>query len=222
MKRYLLLILLFVFTINSFSQCNEFKKFYYQIPKKKESKVYKFKDFYSEEYYYWKIIADPESQTIRTDFYDANFNNANIFIEKLDNEGSKLIQYTVFDSDNHPIDLEIIENDVFKWCDKKAFKYTINEQLSEDLERVSKVRKVKGIETITIDGKAYETLKLIDTYHYYYKNGKIGKTTSMTFYAPGMGIIENRIYSSDNVIRKMQLKEIITNSDFNKMMNASK
>ena len=104
-KRLITLNLLMVIIITS---CNSnFKEYYYTSSKSDKSKIYEYSNKEdTTETQYWKIRFNDGKMT--TDAYNSSFVKFESFTEKINTEGTELLEYLNFDEKGDSIFKEIV------------------------------------------------------------------------------------------------------------------
>jgi len=216
-KNITLLILIFI--ISSCSAQENFKDYYYQIGTKKETKIYKYVDKNDPtNVEYWKVTSIPETNELKTVSYDSDFNIYNTFDEVITESGAELTAYSDFELNDNgerkEIKANVIDKDIYKWNSDKEYSYSVNYVNKYGRFNFKKKRAESGLETITVSGKEYKTVKFKDTYliNAIDHNDEYGFYQN-TFYAQNIGMVKYERHIPNRVI-ELELVEILTELEF--------
>jgi hypothetical protein len=170
---------------------------------------------------YWKLSSNMEDNTLVTEAYNSKFIQYEYFKEKLTVEGSQLLEFISYRTDNKGYRIKTIINkpvelDVFKWDTKIPYTYS-SETIEDYYGKVSfeKKRSFIGKVKIIVLGKEYKALKFKGIY-----TTEIPKTnekhvySQFSYYAKGLGLVKMEKEYSDGTKRILELTEIIPNSEW--------
>ncbi len=216
-----------VLVSSSFAQTN-FKEYYYPVRAKKEVKIYKYVDKNNQSNIeYWKVTTSPETNRIITASYTTDRRLYNIFEEELKTDGAELVRYTDFEisdtGENVQIDGIVVDKDVYKWKDKNKYRYSIKYKSPKyGNELFTKERTVNSFEKIIVSGIEYATLKFRDEYEVKsLENNQYYKFHQFTYYAKDIGMIKYERYHPDGTTIELELRELLTLKQFEKLIKKS-
>jgi len=223
-KNVLLLIL--ICTISSCFAQENFKEYYYQIGTKKEVKVYKYIDQNNTAHIeYWKVTTNPKTNNILTESYTTDFRLYNIFEEELTTYGAEIIRYVDFeknsDGQNVPMIGTIVDKDVYKWNDTNKYKYSVKyKSLNYGNEKFIKERTKNSFQVINVNGIEYATLKFMDEYEVKsLEKNQNYQFYQFTYYAKGLGMVKYQRYLPNGKTIELELNEILTEKEFDKLIS---
>ncbi|BAO76427.1 hypothetical protein [Winogradskyella sp. PG-2] len=220
--RYLKLITIFIIIL-ILSGCS-IKDYYFPMSELTKGKVYKY-ECKSEpsKTEYWKLTSNLTENTIITEAFNSEFIQYEFFKEELTKEGSKLLEFISYrTNENGQKEKEIInkpiELDVFKWKTDNPYRYS-SEATEEFYGKVmfEKRREFIGEVKVNVLGREYKALK----FKGFYKT-EVPKTnqkyeySQFSYYAKGLGLVKMEKEYSDGTKRTLELTEIISNSEWNK------
>lgn len=211
-----ILIFLFV-TLNSCSKEIDLKAFYFQLENFEKPVVYKYENpKNSEATQYWEFSSDIKSNSLITKTYNSKFEQIELFIEKYDQFGSKLIQFEPIVY-NENIESKIIENDVYKWKSNSSYSYSVEYNDNKYGKTLfSKKRHFIGFERIVIMEKSYEALKFKGIYLLDFKDlNEQYKYYQYSYYVEGMGFVRYMRYLPNGEVSELILSRISTNLSTN-------
>nr|WP_321231239.1 hypothetical protein [uncultured Psychroserpens sp.] len=223
MKKYINLILILVTALNCKAQDN-LKDFYYPFSNKTETKVYKYVDKNdSTKVEYWKVIAIPETNELKTVSYDSDFNIYNTFDEVLSENGAELIAYSDFEvnekGERKEIEAEVIDKDVYKWNGDKVYTYSVKYVNKYGRFDFKKKRTEFGLETISVNGKEFQAIKFRDEYIVLALDHDVEQRFYQdTYYVKDIGMIKyKRKIPIQHELIELELAEILTEKEFEKL-----
>lgn len=216
--------LILMFIISSCSAQENLKNYYYPIGQKKEVKVYKYVDkIKPENVEYWKVTTNPKTNTILTESYTTDFRLYNIFEERLDTNGAKIIRYSDFDQNdngqNIRIDGTVVDKDVYQWKDNGKYKYSVKYRSPKyGNEQFIKERTKNSFENIKIKGTEYQTVKFMDEYEIKsLENEQNYEFYQFTYYSKDIGMVKYQRYHPDGTTIELELEQILPEAEFEKL-----
>ncbi len=220
-----ILFLTFLFFASSSSAQTDYKEYYFQIGAEKEVKVYKYIDKNdSDKTEYWRVTADPEAQTLRTESYNSDFRLYNIFEEVFKPHGAELSRYVDFFKNNRGENVEakgaISDNDVYKWQDETTYQYSVEyKHPMYGYEKFTKSRTKQKVQSITVNGTDYPALKFLDEYEIRsLETNQFINFYQYAYYAKGVGMVKYERHLPNGTTVELELAGILTDKAFEKLM----
>ena len=225
-RRQVLFLILIGFSCVS---CNSLKliNYYYPIEEQTSIKVYVYVNPNNHELNeYWKVSSNSSNSSLLTESYDANFRLYNRFKEQQTNNGYNLIEYTEFEYQGTYADQEIasqiIESNVYKFDKEQPYRYSVKYKNKYGNFVFTKERKFEILETITVLNEKYKVAKFADKYFIEAKDlNESYEFEQNTYYAKGIGMVKYERTIPNEGRRILELKDIITESEFINMINKS-
>lgn len=207
------------------------------VKKEETSQIYKdyyfdLDDFITPKYYvltcsedstktqYWKITSNAEDQVLITQSFDYQFQCFEVFVERYDNEGSKLVSYDIILPDVEFPTLPL-RKDVFNWSSKKEYKYAVKCSDNYATYLFTKRRIVHGTEVINAMGKQCTALKIRGNYMYQDLGNEPRREDygfwQYSYYVNGMGFVEYQRYFPDGSEVNLKLTKILSEAEWNQL-----
>ena len=220
MKNTLFYTIIILCSLKIYSQDN-FRKNYFNISDFKEAKTYEFIDIKNKDSHHsWKMYYKIEASD--TIFYTDGLDNKNrvteVFIEKLQSDGTKMIGYQIinFDSNgsNQKMTYEIKSDDVFKYNQEKyPLVWSVLSSGPYGREKMTKKRSVVSKNEIqNIFNENYNCLVFKDEFTVEYLDiNQVYNFYQLSYYAKGFGLVRYNRFIPDGKELDYRLLKIIKN-----------
>lgn len=168
---------------------------------------------------YWLLELDPNSKTLRTDSYRYDFELYNTFVEKYEENGAILEEYTDYEYDKEknkkPIYSTLNSTDVFRWDGEKSFNFSMDYTNKFGRFKYFKRRTYLGKEKITVNDEDYKAAKFKDEYfiHAIDQNDKYN-FYQICYYAENIGMIRYERFIPNSGPRILDLSKVLTEDEF--------
>lgn len=227
MKLLFKVLFLFLCCSNCYSQEN-LRDYYYQFGKEKETKIYQYVNTSDpSDIAYWKVITNPTTKEIITYGINEDFEQMNVFKEKIVSGGSILFEFTVFDKNFFGFQKEkkttVVKKKVYSWNKDEVCiqSYKFKDSEFGEIE-MQKSREFEKIDSLNLDGKVYEVAKFMDVHKtIFLKDKDFEEQLTYSYYARGFGMIKYRNYGIEGV-REMEFKRLFTQEEFEKLKKNKK
>ena len=198
--------------------------YYYPIDNNITTKIYKYvnpEDPNLTEY--WMVSYEENTELMTTKSYRSNFEPYNLFQETVNNQRAKLIRYSDIDEKNKEIVSKVMKTDVYNLIKDKDYSYSVKYTDQWGQVEFEKNRIFVNFETIDVNDKEYKTAKFKDKYfmNYIDQNDEFSYD-QFTYYAKGIGMVKYERHTPTGEIRILELKEILTEMEFNEVKKASR
>jgi hypothetical protein len=220
MKHIILYTIIILCSFKGYSQDN-FRKNYFKISEFKEGKTYEFIDVKNKDNTHrWKMYYKIESSD--TIFYTDGLDDKNrvveVFIEKLQLDGTKMIGYHTikFDSigGSQKVNYDIMSNNVFKYNQEKyPLEWSVLSSGQYGREKLTKKRVVVSKnETQNIYNKTYDCLVFKDEFTVEYLDIKqVYNFYQLSYYAKDFGLVRYNRFMPNGKELDYRLFKIIKN-----------
>lgn len=168
---------------------------------------------------YWLMEMDPNSESLMTESYRYDFELYNTFVEKYDEYGAVLEEYTDYEYDKQgnkkSIPTTLNTYDVYKWDGEKSYHFSLEYVNKYGRFKFFKRRTYLGKEKITIEKEDYKTLKFKDDYfiHAIDQNDKYN-FYQICYYAENKGMIRYERFIPNSGPRILDLTKVLSEDEF--------
>lgn len=157
-----------------------------------------------------------------TESFTTDFSLYNVFKEKITEKGAELIDYKDYQKNDSgkliEIQAKILNKDVYIWNGENKYQYSVQYKNKYGNEQFIKDRQKKEFEKIDVNGTEYSTVKFLDEYVIkLLDSNEIYEFYQLTFYSKGKGMVEYRRYHPNGAIIELELIEILTQAEFEKL-----
>ena len=198
--------------------------FYYPTQNNATAKIYKYVNPDDQDLNeYWKVSYDHKTKTMTTKSFRSNFKPYNQFEERVSKERAELVGYTDFDEKQNEIVSNIVKTDVYNLVKDESYSYEVKYTNQWGRFEFEKKRKFANYELISVNNKEYKTAKFKDKYfikaidqndQYNYEQ--------FTYYAKDIGMVKYERFIPTGEVRVLELEDILTEEEFNKLRKASR
>lgn len=225
--KYTKLISVFIIIL-TFAGCT-LKGYYFPLVELIESKTYKYecKEEPSKTEY-WKLTSNMMDNTLTTEAFNSEYIQYMFFKEQLTKEGSELLEFISYSTENNGQKKNIVINkpvglDVHKWERDKPYSYS-TEVVDKYCEKVTfeRRREFIGKVNIYILSNNINALKFKETYKTEdSKTQQVYEYSQFSYYGKGLGLVKMEKEYADGTKEVLELTDVISNSDWKKMVVAN-
>ena len=212
MKKFYLFLIPFLF-----SSCGEDLKDYY----------FDYEDFKSPKYYYFKCLEEPsksmywkmsyndKNELFVTEAFNSEFRRVELFTEKIDEQGAKLVEYTMI-NDSTPIYTVPLDRNVYLWDDEDdTYSYAVEYSYDGSKITFRKTRQFLKKESVMIMGEKLDALK----YRSVYRHVAQGSNNSYEYWQYGYytkeyGFVKYERYLPSGDSYTLELVKIMSEKDW--------
>lgn len=165
--------------------------------------------------HYWKISSVLSDSLLITEAYGADFKQFEVFTEKYDSIGSKVIEYISL-SETDSTFSDIIESEVYRWNSEEAYSYSIKYIRSGIYLGYRKDRKFQALDSMEILGDRIEVARFKDEYTYFH--GFVTHEHQQSFYSKEYGLVRFLRFDEVNKTNETYiLKAIYTEEEWQEL-----
>lgn len=222
--------LLFIILSSSFSirepgKQGSLKSYFFPFKEMVEPKIYKYVDKNREgNIQYWHMSTDIHNNdtVMTTRAFDENLNQVELFREKIDDDGSLMVEFTMINN-NQSKESKPIDINVFKWSHKSGekIKWSADYSSKYGQKNLEKQREFLG----KSKNKKYEnnilsTIKFKDTFTHRISKENWSDSIiyyQFSYYSKGLGMIEYERFLPDSSAVNYYLDDILTQNEWKKL-----
>jgi hypothetical protein len=202
------------------------KQYYFPYATFTEPKVYQYADSKdSNLVMYWHFKTDIEnSDTIlTTSFYDQNYTLTNVFINKITNEGARLIKMYINMGDSSKMyPCEVKKDEVYNWSIKPKQTIFVSYNLySPDSTQSKEIVTERSFENnrvpLNFNGKQYQCLLVKEQTiinHITVNRTKTEEQERSSYFAEGIGLIQLETFHANGSSNVFILQKILTKGEW--------
>lgn len=163
------------------------KALYFNLDKFIEPQTYFFENQeFPERSQYWKMTSLPDSNQLKTEVYNVNFEHFETSVERYDSIGAKFITFLVIEQSD-TIYTEIDEADVFRWNMFDSYSYSLRYRVPGIYQGFKKHRQFRAINKMEVLGEELEVARFEDEYTFQF--GIVTHMKQQSFYTQKYGLV---------------------------------